>query len=135
MTGVGDGGENLKTVCGGGGIELRARFVINASGFGSRKLVDQYHGTPMDLNPRRGQFMIYDRDCRHLVERILLPIPTKQTKGMLIAPTVFGNLIAGPTAEDLPPDQVHATDTTRAGFDGRARRRGATCARSWPTAR
>ncbi len=116
VTGVSDADENLKTVFGSGEIELRTRFVINASGFGSRKLVDQYHGAPMDLNPRRGQFMIYDRECRPLVERILLPIPTKQTKGMLIAPTVFGNLIAGPTAEDLLPDQVQATDTTREGL-------------------
>ena len=116
VTGIGAADANLKTVFGSGGIELRTRLVINASGFGSRKLVDQYHGAPMDLNPRRGQFAIYDRDCRQLVERILLPIPTKQTKGMLIAPTVFGNLIAGPTAEDLPQDQIEATGTTREGL-------------------
>ena len=115
-TGVYDGGEGLKTVVGSGGIATRARFVINASGFGSRKLVNQYQGAPMDLNPRRGQFLVYDRECRPLVQRILLPIPTKQTKGMLIAPTVFGNLIAGPTAEDLPANQIHATDTTSDGL-------------------
>ena len=45
--------------------------------------------------PRRGQFVVYDRDSSHLVRRILLPIPTKQTKGMLVTPTVFGNLLAG----------------------------------------
>ena len=63
-----------------------------------------------------GQFVVYDRDTYQLVSRILLPIPTKETKGMLVAPTIFGNLLAGPTAEDLPPDQVHATGTTTEGI-------------------
>ena len=116
VAGVNNAGEPIKTVVGDRGIEIRTRMVINAAGFGSRKLVDQYHGTPMDLNPRRGQFVVYDRDCRDLVQRILLPIPTKTTKGMLIAPTVFGNLLAGPTAEDLPPEQVDATETTKEGL-------------------
>ncbi|QDT75617.1 NAD(P)/FAD-dependent oxidoreductase [Lacipirellula limnantheis] len=116
VTGIGGTDDGLHAVRGSGGIELRTRLVINASGFGSRKLVDHYGGAPMELNPRRGQFAIYDRQCRQLVERILLPIPTKQTKGMLIAPTVFGNLIAGPTAEDLPPDQIDATGTTPEGL-------------------
>jgi glycerol-3-phosphate dehydrogenase len=104
--------QPIKFVVGTNGIRLPARWVINACGLGSRKLVDAYHGEPMDLNPRRGQFVVYDRDCSHLVHRILLPIPTKQTKGMLVAPTIFGNLLAGPTAEDLPPDQTDATGTT-----------------------
>jgi glycerol-3-phosphate dehydrogenase len=109
-------GAVIKQVVGEGGIHILARWVINACGLGSRGLVDTYHGERMDLNPRRGQFVIYDRDSSHLVRRILLPIPTPHTKGMLVAPTVFGNLLAGPTAEDLPPDQVHATNTTAEGL-------------------
>ncbi len=107
----------IKSVIGThGGIRIPARFVINASGLGSRKLVDVYDGEQMDLNPRRGQFVIYDRDSSHLVDRILLPIPTATTKGMLVSPTIFGNLLAGPTAEDLPPEDVHATNTTIEGL-------------------
>ena len=35
---------------------------------------------------------------------------------MLVAPTIIGNVISGPTAEDLPAGQVHATNTTLAGI-------------------
>jgi L-2-hydroxyglutarate oxidase LhgO len=70
----------------------------------------------MTLNPRRGQFLVYDKQSSSLVSRILLPIPTKQTKGMLVAPTIFGNLLAGPTAEDLPTDYVGGAETTADGL-------------------
>lgn len=108
-----DGVNVIDTEC---GLRIPARIVINACGLGSRKLVDQYGGAPMSLNPRRGQFLVYDKLAARLVTRILLPIPTKHTKGMLVAPTIFGNLLAGPTAEDLPPDDVDATQTTAAGL-------------------
>ena len=105
-------GDVLKSVVAEEGIRITARYVVNACGFGTRALVDTYDGEPMNLNPRRGQFIVYDRDCSHLVGRILLPIPTEKTKGMLVTPTIFGNLLAGPTAEDLSTDQVQATNTT-----------------------
>jgi glycerol-3-phosphate dehydrogenase len=116
VAGIEDAGAAIKTIVCDNQIRIPARYVINACGLGSRKLVDKYHGAPMELNPRRGQFVVYDRDANHLVSRILLPIPTKQTKGMLVAPTIFGNLLAGPTAEDLAPDQVDATETTAEGI-------------------
>ena len=106
----------IKSVVGPQGIVIPTRFVINASGLGSRKLVDSYNGEPMDLNPRRGQFVVYDRDCSRFVSRILLPIPTKKTKGMLVCPTIFGNVLAGPTAEDLSPEDMFATNTTADGL-------------------
>jgi glycerol-3-phosphate dehydrogenase len=110
-------GSSFKYLAGSDGLGIHARFVINASGLGSRKLVESYGGELMDINPRRGQFLVYDRSSSHLVRHILLPIPTPKTKGMLVAPTVFGNLLAGPTAEDLAPDRIEATDTTTKGLN------------------
>ena len=46
----------------------------------------------------------------------MLPVPTSHTKGVLVAPTVFGNVMLGPTAEDI--DDKTATGSTRAGIDG-----------------
>lgn len=106
----------VKVIVTDGGIRIPARWIINAAGLGARRLVDAYVGEPMDLNPRRGQFLVYDRDCSSLVSRILLPIPTKHTKGMLVAPTIFGNLLAGPTAEDLPAAATNASSTTHEGL-------------------
>jgi len=51
--------------------------------------------------PRRGELIVFDKLARPLVNHILLPIPTGKTKGVLIAPTVFGNVMLGPTADDV----------------------------------
>ena len=79
---------------------------------GSRKLADLYGGEPFDINPRRGQFLIFDKFSRSAIDHILLPIPTANTKGVLVIPTIFGNLIAGPTAEDFIIDDNTVSDTT-----------------------
>ena len=73
------------------------------------------------VNPRRGQFYILDRDTPCKVKRIVLPIPTKRTKGKLISPMIHGNLLLGPTAEDLSDKTNH--DTSTEGLACRGRRR------------
>ena len=94
------------------GHRLPARRIVNAAGLGSRRLADGYGGGAFDINPRRGQFLLFDKSARPLVQHILLPVPTAHTKGVLVSPTIFGNLLAGPTAEDLPLDDPAATHTT-----------------------
>lgn len=98
------------------GKQFHTRLVVNAAGLGSRKLADSYLGESFDINPRRGQFLIYDKNTSHLVERIILPVPSMKTKGKLIAPTIFGNLLTGPTAEDLSLGDPGATATTLYGL-------------------
>ncbi len=53
------------------------------------------------VTPRRGELIVFDKLSRPLVSHILLPVPTETTKGVLIAPTVFGNVMLGPTADDI----------------------------------
>jgi glycerol-3-phosphate dehydrogenase len=65
--------------------------------------------------PRRGELIVFDKLARPLVKQILLPIPTGKTKGVLIAPTVFGNVMLGPTADDL--DDKTATGSTVDGLE------------------
>ena len=59
---------------------------------------------------------MFDKLARPLLQRTLLPVPTSHTKGVLVAPTVFGNVMLGPTADDI--DDKDATGSTRAGLDG-----------------
>ena len=106
----------VKTLVTSSEKRITTRILINAAGLGSRALADCYAGQPFDINPRRGQFLIFDKFCRPLIGRILLPVPTPQTKGVLVIPTIFGNLIAGPTAEDLPLDSPVATCATSEGL-------------------
>lgn len=102
---------------------LRTRHLINAAGLHAdtldRRLLG--HGE-FTVTPRRGQLIVFDKLSRDLVGHILLPVPTALGKGVLVAPTVYGNVLLGPTAEDL--DDKGATGTTRDGLAGlRARGR------------
>jgi glycerol-3-phosphate dehydrogenase len=113
---VQDAGAVVKTLATDQGQRIGARLLVNAAGLGSRRVADLYGGAPFDINPRRGQFLVYDKHTRPLVGSILLPVPSETTKGKLVAPTIFGNLLAGPTAEDLPPEQDGNTATTLDGL-------------------
>jgi glycerol-3-phosphate dehydrogenase len=99
-----------------GALEFRAKTLVNCAGLGARGVADLYGGAPFEQNPRRGQFLVYANPS--LLGQILLPIPSKLGKGVLVAPTVFGQLIAGPTAEDLPMESAdEAGRTTREGLE------------------
>lgn len=91
---------------------IASRVIVNAAGLGSRKLADLYGGSDFNINPRRGQFLIFDKHSSSATRRILLPIPTKQTKGVMVIPTIFGNTLAGPTAEDFELGDRQVTDTS-----------------------
>lgn len=104
--------DEVKTLVSSCGKKIAAKRVVNVAGLGSENLAKNYTGEDFDTNPRRGQFLIFDKYSRSAVQRILLPIPTKKTKGVLVIPTIFGNLIAGPTAEDYPHDHPNCSNTT-----------------------
>lgn len=90
-------------------------WLVNAAGLGS-DLIDRAVGhDDFTITPRRGQLMVYDKAARDLVRHVILPVPTATTKGVLVAPTVYGNVLLGPTAEDLQ-DRTD-TRTTREGMD------------------
>jgi glycerol-3-phosphate dehydrogenase len=104
--------ENIKKLITGSGIKINAKIIVNVAGLGSEQLAKLYNGEPFDTNPRRGQFLIFDKNSRLNINHILLPVPTKETKGILVIPTIFGNLMAGPTAEDFLHGDNSITDTT-----------------------
>ncbi len=108
--------RSVKCLYCNGGREFKARTVVNAAGLGSTTIGKSYGAKPLDINPRRGQFLVYDKTASSSVSRILLPVPNPKTKGILIAPTIFGNIIAGPTAEDLPFDRSSTPETTPEGI-------------------
>jgi len=110
-------GGGLNAAVTADGHRFAGRFVVNAAGLGSWHLAQTYGGAEFTINPRRGEFLIFDKLASKLVSRILLPVPTPTTKGILVSPTIFGNLLMGPTADDLPLEMVDATDTTPAGLD------------------
>ncbi len=90
-----------------------ARWLVNAAGLDSDRLDRRAGQGGFTITPRRGQLIVFDKLARPLVSSILLPVPTEQTKGVLVAPTVYGNVLLGPTAEDLD-DRTDTTTTASA---------------------
>ncbi len=93
----------------GGGIwqietsrgRLKARHVINCAGLYGDLVERDVRGTSdFDITPRKGQFVVYDKAAAVLLNAVILPVPTKRTKGVVLFRTVFGNLAVGPTAQD-----------------------------------
>ena len=79
---------------------IKAKVIINAAGLYS-DIVDAIKGTKdFKIIPRKGQFVIFDETAYNLINSIILPVPTKRTKGVVITKTAFGNILVGPTAED-----------------------------------
>ena len=105
-----DGSHQVRTARG----RLRCRWVVNAAGLGSDEVDRMFGGDGFTIRPRRGELIVFDKLARTLIRSILLPVPTERTKGVLVAPTVYGNVLLGPTAEDVA-DRCD-TATTAAGL-------------------
>ena len=107
----GPGPTRLQTSAG----TVDADWVVNAAGLGA-DLVDHLFGFDrFTVTPRRGELLVFDKLARPLVDRIVLPVPSSLGKGVLISPTIYGNVMLGPTAEDL--HDRSATGTSAAGFE------------------
>jgi glycerol-3-phosphate dehydrogenase len=80
---------------------LSADTIVNCAGlYGDH--VDQLliKQSAFEIHPRKGQFLVYDKAASELINKIILPVPTKVTKGVVVCRTIFGNLLVGPTADE-----------------------------------
>ncbi|HGG06270.1 MAG TPA: FAD/NAD(P)-binding oxidoreductase [Aliiroseovarius sp.] len=90
---------------------IQARQIINCAGlYGD--IVDQrlLGASPFTIKPRKGQFVVFDKAASTLAQAVILPVPTKTTKGVVIFRTIFGNLAVGPTAEEQDSRTDASTD-------------------------
>jgi glycerol-3-phosphate dehydrogenase len=92
-----DGGFRVRTPRG----TLAVRYLVNAAGLRADEVDRMLGYDGFAVTPRRGELIVFDKLARSLVEHIVLAVPTKISKGVLIAPTVFGNVMLGPTAQDV----------------------------------
>ncbi|MFE5937397.1 FAD-dependent oxidoreductase [Streptomyces sp. NPDC056470] len=95
---------------------LRARYVVNACGLYADRFDALFGRADFTVTPRRGQLIVFDAFARSLLRHILLPVPGALGKGVLVAPTVHGKVLLGPTAENL--DDRTATESTAEGLEG-----------------
>jgi len=91
---------------------VRARQVINCAGLYGDLLNQNVLGkADFTIKPRKGQFVVFDMAASKLLSSVILPVPTERTKGIVIFPTIFGNIAVGPTAEDQDGRDDASVDT------------------------
>ena len=93
--------------------EYRTNNVINAAGLYAAKISRMIGMDYFDIMPRKGEYILFDRNAMHL-NKILFPIPTKISKGILVCPTLHGNTFVGPNAQNITDKKD--TSTTEAGL-------------------
>lgn len=100
-----EGGYLLKTNQG----DFTARFVVNAAGVYADVFHNMVSGRKLQLIPRKGDYCLLDHEAGDHVSHTIFQLPGKYGKGVLVAPTVHGNLLLGPTAVDVEDKENTAT--------------------------
>jgi len=108
---VGDATTTVHTSAG----PVETRWVVNAAGLGADILDREFGFERFTVTPRRGELLVYDKLARPLVDKIVLPVPSALGKGVLVSPTIYGNVMLGPQPKTL--DDRTATGTSEAGFE------------------
>ncbi len=91
--------------------EIQAKYVINAAGVYCDKIssllgIDDFH-----ITPRRGQYVLLDKEQNYLANSVIFQVPTELGKGILVTTTYHGNLMIGPNAEEISDkDDVGTTE-------------------------
>ena len=95
--------------------EYVTRMVINAAGVHADEIHNMVSSDKMHIIERRGDYCLLDKQVGGYVSHTIFPQPTKYGKGVLVTPTVHGNLLVGPTAIDL--ENKEGNNTTAQGLD------------------
>lgn len=106
-----DGYYTLETA--GGMID--SKIVINAAGVYSDKIHNMVSEEKLEIVPRKGEYCLMDKKVGDFVSHTIFQLPTIYGKGVLVSPTVHGNLLAGPTAVDI--EDKENTQTTGEGLE------------------
>ena len=91
------------------------RIVVNAAGLYGDEIHNQVSGEKLHITPRKGEYCLMDKKIGQLVSHTIFQMPTAMGKGVLVTPTVHGNLMVGPTAIDISDKE--GVDTTAEGLD------------------
>lgn len=114
VTGVEKSGD--KWLVSSNEAQVTASIVVNAAGV----YADEIHnlvcqpGDELSITPRRGQYFVLDTAAQGYVKHTVFALPTTYGKGVLVSPTTAGNILVGPTAEDI--DNKEGVDTTQDGL-------------------
>lgn len=97
------------------GKEFKARYVVNAAGVYADEVHNMIAKEKFSIRPRTGEYIVFDKSQGRLFNSTIFPCPSKMGKGILVSPTVHGNLFIGPNAIDI--DDKENKSTTQLGLD------------------
>lgn len=101
------------TVC-SGEKELEGKVVVNAAGVYADEIHNMISRQKMQITPRRGEYCLLDKAAGDIVHSTIFQLPSKLGKGVLVTPSVHGNLLIGPTADDI--EDKEGVNTTAEGL-------------------
>ena len=89
--------------------EIHTACVVNAAGVYSDQIHNFVSEKKLHITARKGDYCLLDKEAGSLVSHTIFQLPTKMGKGVLVSPTVHGNLLTGPTATDIENKEQTAT--------------------------
>lgn len=92
-----------------------ARAIINAAGLFSDRIHNMVSDSYRSIYPRKGEYMLLDRDAFGIVNHVIFDLPSDKGKGVLVAPTTHDNILLGPTAEFI--SDKRQLETTKKDLD------------------
>lgn len=94
---------------------IETKLIVNAAGVYADEINNQLSDRKLHITARKGEYMLLDKTVGDYVKSTIFQLPSKMGKGVLVTPTVHGNLLLGPTAIDV--EDKEGTNTTREGLD------------------
>ena len=94
--------------------KFRAKYVVNAAGVYADRFHNMVSAEKIHITARRGDYCLMDKEAGTHVGRTIFALPGKLGKGVLVTPTIHGNLLVGPTAVDV--EDKEAINTTTEGL-------------------
>ncbi|MDF2473617.1 MAG: glycerol-3-phosphate dehydrogenase [Anaerocolumna sp.] len=95
--------------------QIESKIVINAAGVYADEINNMVSAEKIEIKARRGEYCLFDKAAGALVNMTIFQLPTKLGKGVLVSPTVDGNLLIGPNAVDS--EDKEEKGTTKEGID------------------
>ncbi len=92
-----------------------ARALINAAGVNADTINNMVSSHKLHITARKGEYCLLDKSAGRHVSHTIFQLPSRMGKGVLVTPTIHGNLLVGPTAVDV--DDREAVNTTQEGLD------------------
>ncbi|NLZ51701.1 MAG: NAD(P)/FAD-dependent oxidoreductase [Thermoanaerobacteraceae bacterium] len=94
---------------------LQTKYVINAAGLFADEISKMAGAEEYTITPRKGEYLIFDKQFGDLVKKAIFPTPTKISKGILVCPTVDGNVFIGPNSNNI--EDKHDTSVNTPGIE------------------